>query len=301
MPQQTFFTIRDVLRHGVSEFMRAKLFFGHGTTNAYDEAVYLILHTLHLPLDSLEPFLDARLLPEEINAVLSIIQKRVLERLPAAYLTQEAWLCGYRFYVDPRVIVPRSLIAELLQEQLTPWLSDPSGIAHVLELCTGSACLAILAKQFFPNAVIDAVDISEEALQVARINLKEYELEQDITLHLGDLYSPLKKRQGEAQQSYDLIFSNPPYVNARSMQKLPREYQHEPDIALAGGLDGMDIVRRIVEEAKHWLSPSGVLVVEVGHEKEHVESAFPALPFVWLTTPSGHENQVFLLHYQDLP
>jgi len=289
-----FSTVRDLLRYAVSRFNEAKLSFGHGSANAYDEAAYLVLHTLHLPLDLLDPFLDARLTTAEIDALLKVIERRAAERVPAAYITQEAWMHGYRFHVDERVIVPRSFIGELLQDGLQPYVEDPEQVGAVLELCTGSGCLAILAAHAFPNADVDAVDLSAPALEVARRNVADYHLDERIALFEGDLYAPLAERR------YDVIISNPPYVNATSMQALPAEYKHEPEMALAGGADGMDIVRRIIAEARHWLTDDGVLVVEIGNEREHVEAAFGGLDLVWLPTSAGDDN-VFLIQACDLP
>ncbi|AJZ58600.1 50S ribosomal protein L3 N(5)-glutamine methyltransferase [Paraburkholderia fungorum] len=289
-----FSTVRDLLRFAVSRFNQAELSFGHGSANAYDEAAYLILHTLHLPLDLLEPFLDARLSAAEIDAVLNVIERRAGQRVPAAYITQEAWMHGFRFYVDERVIVPRSFIGELLQDGLQPYVEDPEQVGAVLELCTGSGCLAILAAHAFPNADIDAVDLSAPALEVATRNVADYHLDDRIALFEGDLYAPLAERR------YDVIISNPPYVNAASMQELPAEYKHEPDMALAGGADGMDIVRRIIAEARNWLTEDGVLVVEIGNERANVEAAFGGLDLVWLSTSAGDDN-VFLIQAADLP
>ncbi|WP_144146422.1 50S ribosomal protein L3 N(5)-glutamine methyltransferase [Paraburkholderia sp. BCC1884] len=289
-----FSTVRDLLRFAVSRFNQADLSFGHGSANAYDEAAYLVLHTLHLPLDLLEPFLDARLSPAEVDAVLNVIERRATERVPAAYITQEAWMHGFRFHVDERVIVPRSFIGELLQDGLQPYVEDPEQVGAVLELCTGSGCLAILAAHAFPNADIDAVDLSAPALEVATRNVTEYKLEDRIALFEGDLYAPLAERR------YDVIISNPPYVNATSMQELPAEYKHEPDMALAGGDDGMDIVRRIISQARNWLTENGVLVVEIGNERANVEAAFGGLDLVWLSTSAGDDN-VFLIQAADLP
>ncbi|KAH0439041.1 hypothetical protein KCU90_g3329, partial [Aureobasidium melanogenum] len=283
-----------LLRFAVSRFNQAELSFGHGSANAYDEAAYLILHTLHLPLDLLEPFLDARLSAAEIDAVLNVIERRAGQRVPAAYITQEAWMHGFRFYVDERVIVPRSFIGELLQDGLQPYVEDPEQVGAVLELCTGSGCLAILAAHAFPNADIDAVDLSAPALEVATRNVADYHLDDRIALFEGDLYAPLAERR------YDVIISNPPYVNAASMQELPAEYKHEPDMALAGGPDGMDIVRRIIAEARNWLTEDGVLVVEIGNERANVEAAFGGLDLVWLSTSAGDDN-VFLIQAADLP
>ena len=289
-----FSTVRDLLRFAVSRFNQAQLSFGHGSANAYDEAAYLILHTLHLPLDLLEPFLDARLSPAEVDAVLNVIERRAGQRVPAAYITQEAWMHGFRFHVDERVIVPRSFIGELLQDGLQPYVEDPEQVGAVLELCTGSGCLAILAAHAFPNADIDAVDLSAPALEVATRNVADYHLDDRIALFEGDLYAPLAERR------YDVIISNPPYVNATSMQELPAEYKHEPDMALAGGADGMDIVRRIIAEARNWLTEDGVLVVEIGNERANVEAAFGGLDLVWLSTSAGDDN-VFLIQAADLP
>ncbi|EKS68020.1 MULTISPECIES: 50S ribosomal protein L3 N(5)-glutamine methyltransferase [Caballeronia] len=289
-----FTTVRDLLRFGVSRFTEAGLSFGHGSSNAYDEAAYLILHTLHLPLDTLDPFLDARLLDHEIDAVMKVIERRAKERIPAAYITQEAWMHGRRFYVDERVIVPRSFIGELLQDGLQPYVADPDQVTRVLELCTGSGCLAILAAQAFENADVDAVDISADALAVARRNVDDYGLEERVSLYEGDLYAPLPEAR------YEVIITNPPYVNADAMQALPAEYRHEPELALAGGADGMDVVRRIVRDAGKWLTEDGVLVVEIGNERPNVEAALGGLDLVWLSTSAGDDN-VFLIQAADLP
>ncbi|QJP72014.1 50S ribosomal protein L3 N(5)-glutamine methyltransferase [Burkholderia glumae] len=300
-PTTPFQTVRDLVRYAVTRFSAAQLAFGHGSDNAYDEAVYLVLHTLHLPLDTLEPFLDARLLVDEIDAVLQRIERRAGERLPAAYLTNEAWMHGHRFYVDERVIVPRSFIGELLDDGLQPYVADPEQVGAVLELCTGSGCLAVLAAEAFPNAEIDAVDLSEDALAVAEINVADYRLDHRIALHHGDLYAPLPaERLADPELRYDVILSNPPYVNAASMAALPDEYRHEPEMALAGGDDGMDVVRRILREAKKWLKEDGVLVVEIGNERPHVEAAFGGLDLIWLPTSAG-DDCVFLIHSADLP
>jgi ribosomal protein L3 glutamine methyltransferase len=288
MSTTTFSTVRDVLRYAVTCFNEAKLFFGHGTNNAYDEAAYLILHTLKLPLDKLDPFLDAKLLREEIAALLMIIERRVTERVPAAYITNEAWLGGYRFYVDERVIVPRSFIAELIPEQFAPWVEDPESVENILELCTGSGCLPVMLADAFPHAHVDAVDVSQDALAVARRNVTDYELQDRITLIESDLYDKVPKKK------YDLIVTNPPYVNSASMSKLPEEYRREPQIALAGGDDGMDLVRKIISGAAERLTKNGVLIVEIGNEFEYAQAAFPDLELAWLSTSAGDEA-VFLL------
>jgi len=287
-------TVRDYLRYAVSRFNAAGLFFGHGNDNAWDEAVYLTLHTLNLPLDRLEPFLDARLLPHEREMLLDIYSRRSQERLPAAYLTHEAWLGEHRFYVDERVIVPRSFIAELLQEQLTPWIDDPWAVESALDLCTGSGCLAILTALAFPEAQVDAVDLSKDAISVAERNVADYHLTERIELIQSDAFSQL------AGKRYDLIISNPPYVNAESVAALPPEYLHEPEMALGSGDDGLDFTRIILREAKKHLTANGILVVEIGHNRDELEAAYPTLPFTWLDTAAGDEY-VFLLHAADLP
>ncbi len=286
-------TVRDWLRYAVSAFNEAKLSFGHGSASAYDEAAYLILHTLHLPLDTLAPFLDARLSPDEKNALLALLKQRVEQRLPAAYLTHEAWLGDFRFYVDERVIVPRSFIAELLRDQLAPWVEDAENIGNVLDMCSGSGCLAILAAHAFPNARVDAVDISQDALQVAQRNVADYGLEARITLIQSDMFASLKGKK------YDLILSNPPYVDASSMATLPQEYRHEPQLALGSGKDGLDATREILKLAAEHLNPNGLLMVEIGHNREALEAAFPGLPFTWLDVSAGDEF-VFLLRREEL-
>ena len=286
-------TLRDLLRFAVSRFNEANLFFGHGTHNAYDEAAYLILHTLHLPLDTLDPFLDARLTRTELESVLHILQRRASERLPAAYLTHEAWLGDFRFYVDERVIVPRSFIAELLREQFSPWVEDPESVVSALDLCTGSGCLAILMAHAFPNAEIDAADISTDALEVAQRNVEEYGLEDRVRLVQSDLFAALEG------QVYDVIVSNPPYVNAESVNALPAEYRHEPELALGSGHDGLDATRVILREAPKHLNPGGLLVVEIGHNRDVLEASFPELAFTWLETSAGDEY-VFLLTREQL-
>jgi ribosomal protein L3 glutamine methyltransferase len=287
-------TLRDLLRFAVSRFSEGGLFFGHGADNAWDEAVYLLLHSLHLPLDRLEPFLDAGLTSDERTTVLRIIERRIRERLPAAYLTNEAWLAEYRFYVDQRVIVPRSFIAELLREQLAPWIDDPESVASVLDLCTGSGCLAIFAAHAFPAAQVDAIDLSPDALAVAARNVSDYELTARIRLLESNLFAALDKER------YDLIISNPPYVNAASMRSLPAEYQREPALALASGEDGLDLTRAILATARERLTPNGLLVVEIGHNREQLEAAFPDTAFTWLDTAAG-DQYVFLLHRDQLP
>ena len=287
-------TLRDLIRFAVSRFNQAGLFFGHGTDNAWDEAAYLLLHALHLPPDNLTPFLDARLTSDERRDILKIIERRIVDRLPAAYLTNEAWLGDYRFYVDSRVIVPRSHIAELLREQLGPWVEDPWAVGRVLDLCTGSGCLAILSALAFPESAVDAVDLSPDALAVARRNVSDYALDKRIELIESDAFA------GIAGRKYDVIISNPPYVNAESMATLPEEYRREPEMALGSGEDGLDFTRIILREAAGHLNPGGLLVVEIGHNRDALEAAYPDTAFIWLDTSAG-DRFVFLLRREDLP
>lgn len=287
-------TIRDLLRFAVSRFHEAGLFFGHGSASAYDEAAYLILHALHLPLDRLEPFLDAHLTMSELEQVLRVIERRATEKIPAAYLTNEAWLGDFSFFVDKRVIVPRSFIAELLRDRLEPWIESPEEIRSALDLCTGSGCLAILLAHAFPNATIDAVDISPEALDVAKKNIAGYNLEHQVNLIWSDLFAELGER------TYDLIISNPPYVSAAAMAALPEEYRHEPENALASGADGLEATRTILNDAANHLTEGGLLVVEIGHNRDTLEQAYPETAFTWLETSAGDEF-VFLLKRDQFP
>ncbi len=288
----TFQTVRDLLRFAVSRFADAGLTYGHGTSNAYDEAAYLILSTLKLPIDRLEPFLDAQLLPREVQQVVALIERRAEERVPVAYLTNEAWQGEFNFYVDERVIVPRSFIFELLGEQLEPWIEHPELVHRALDLCTGSGCLAIQLAHHYPDAEIDAVDISLDALEVASINVQNYGLEDRIQLIHSDLVEGL-------EEPYDLIISNPPYVDAESVDALPAEYLHEPELALGSGEDGLDATHVILQNAARLLNPQGVLLVEIGHNRDVLEAAYPSLPFMWMETQSG-DGFVFLLTREDL-
>jgi ribosomal protein L3 glutamine methyltransferase len=293
MTPNPFSTPRDLLRYATTRFNAAKLFFGHGSAEAFDEAAYLLLHTLKLPLDKLEPFLDAKLLPSEVAAVMAVIERRSIDRVPAAYITKEAWLGTYNFYVDERVIVPRSFIAELIPEYFSPWVAEPEAVQNILELCTGSGCLSIMMADAFPNASVDAVDISADALAVAKRNVDTYKLQERVNLIESDLYAnvPAKK--------YDLIISNPPYVNSASMGALPQEYLAEPQIALDGGSDGMDLVRKIIAGAAERLTDDGILMIEIGNEREYAVAAFGELGLTWLTTSAG-DDMVFLLTAEQL-
>ena len=287
-------TVRDWLRYAVTRFNRSGIFCGHGVDNTYDEAVWLILATLALPTDRLEIFLDACIPAEERIALYKNIRYRAEERIPTAYLTNEAWLGDYHFYVDERVIVPRSYFAELLADgAFDSWIEDPETVTAALDLCTGSGCLAVLMAENFPNADIVAADLSPEALTVAQRNIDDYELNDRIEPVQSDLFDALGERL------FDLIVCNPPYVNAESMKILPSEYLHEPILALAAGEDGLDIVRRLLAEAASHLHPEGILAVEIGRHRDRIENAFPGLPFIWLTTRDG-EDTVFLLRREDL-
>jgi ribosomal protein L3 glutamine methyltransferase len=292
---ETFLTTRDWLRHAVGRFLAAGLVFGHGSTSALDEAAFLILEGLQLPIDTLDPFLDARLLAHERARLRDLIDARVATRKPAAYLVNRAYIKGVPFYVDERVIVPRSLIGELMMTAFAEdngLTGDPERIASVLDLCAGGGSLAILAARVFANARIDAVDCSAGALEVAGRNVEEHGLDDRIALKRGDLFAPV----GNAR--YDLILTNPPYVDAATIADFPPEYAAEPRIAHAGGADGLDIVRRILAEAPAHLAAGGTLVCEVGGGRELLEREFPFLPFVWLDTEDT-AGEVFLLRASD--
>ncbi|HRH82075.1 MAG TPA: 50S ribosomal protein L3 N(5)-glutamine methyltransferase [Thiobacillaceae bacterium] len=286
-------TVRDWLRFAVSRFREAGLHFGHGTQDAFDEAAYLILHILHLPLARLEPFLDARLLPGEAEQIASLLERRISERLPAPYLSHEAFLHGWRFYVDERVIVPRSFLAGLILEHFQPWLDESTLVDSALDMCTGSGCLAILLAHAFPDARVDGVDLSTDALEVARRNVDDYGLGTRVGLIHSDLFASLQGR------TYDLIVSNPPYVDAQAMADLPPEYRHEPRMALASGQDGLDAVRAILDQAPAHLNAGGLLAVEIGHNRAALEEAFPHLPFTWPDLEGG-EDMVFLITREQL-
>ncbi len=291
-------TIRDFLRYGVSRFNEADLDYGHGTTTAFDEAVFLVLETLRLPVDQLDPYLDSRLTAAEREAVAGILHARIDTRKPAPYLLNKAYIQGIPFYVDERVIVPRSYIGELLFSDLFggddfTLVEDPTSVERVLDLCTGSGCLAILAARIFPEAQVDAVDLSPDALEVAKRNVADSGFEDRITLHQGDLFAPLKTRK------YDVIITNPPYVDAESMDALPPEFRAEPEMALAGGDDGLDIVRRILKEAPKHLTPEGGLLCEFGTGREILEAEYPQLDFLWLQTANSF-GEVFWLTREQL-
>jgi ribosomal protein L3 glutamine methyltransferase len=287
-------SMRDLVRFGVSRFNEAGLAYGHGTENGVDEAFYLVRHALHLAPDEVDGFLDARLTRSEVRAALELLQRRVEERRPAAYLTREAWIGPHRFYIDERALVPRSFIGHWLDSDLAPWIEQPGAIRDVLELGTGSGCLAVLLALALPNARVDAVDISTDALELARRNVGDYGLEARVRLLQSDLYDGLKRKR------YDLIVANPPYVRASAMQSLPPEYRHEPAAALAAGPDGLQFVRRILTGARAHLKRKGLLVMEVGHARAAVEQAFPRTPFNWIDI-DGVDDAVLLLAQAHLP
>jgi ribosomal protein L3 glutamine methyltransferase len=293
IPSGELETLRDWLRWSVSRFGEAKLHFGHGSGEAYDEAAYLLLHALHLPLDRLEPFLDAKLTQAERATLGQLFSRRIDERVPAAYLTHEAWLGDFRFYVDERVLIPRSFIAELMPGGLLPYIGPANEVRTALDMCTGSGCLAILLAHAYPEADVDAVDISSAALAVAQRNVSDYALADRINLIRSDLFANLPEK------TYDLIISNPPYVTAMAMEELPNEYRHEPELALVGGDDGLDAVRGIIKEAPRFLNPGGTLVIELGHNRAAAEQAFPRLSFVWLATAES-EDCVFVVKREEL-
>lgn len=286
-------TLRDWQRYAVSRFNAAGLIYGHGTASASDEAAFLLLHTLHLPIDQLEPWLDCRLLSSERLAAHEVIEQRISTRKPAPYLTKQAWMQGHAFYVDERVIVPRSYIGELLAGDLEGIAPNPESVRTILDMCTGSGCLAILAALRFERAKVDGSELSGEALAVAEINVHAYGLEDRVRLVPSDLFAGLSGRE------YDLIIANPPYVDAEAVAAFPPEYAAEPRLAHAGGADGLDLVRRILAEAPQHLTPDGVLLVEVGRGRQVLEAEFPHLPFLWLDTENS-TGEVFVLPCSDL-
>lgn len=300
---EELFTIRDWLRFTVSQFEESDIFFGHGTDNSYDEAVWLILSALHLPHDTLNNFLDAVITETERKKLAHLIEQRITKRTPTAYLVREAWLRGFKFYVDERVIVPRSFIAELLdfhegEHGLQPWIEHPELINSAADICTGSGCLGILLANAFPDAAIDVVDISADAIAVANININNYGLQEQITAIQSDMFTALKDENGKPKL-YDLIISNPPYVDAPSMAMLPTEYRNEPQLALGSGVAGLDHTHTILHEAAKHLNDEGILVVEIGHNRDALLDAYPDLPFTWLEVESGNQF-VFLLTKEQL-
>jgi ribosomal protein L3 glutamine methyltransferase len=287
-------TIRDWLRYAVSRFENSDIFYGHGTDNAYDEAVWLIMSALHLPHDTLNNFLDAKLVSEERLKLAAFIDERISKHTPTAYLLKEAWLQGYKFYVDERVLIPRSFIAELLvNDGLQPWIEFPELVNSAADICTGSGCLGVLLADAYPDAEVDVIDISPDAIEVCNINIANYGMQDRITAIQSDMFSALQDVNGKPKQ-YDLIISNPPYVDAPSMAELPAEYRNEPQLALGSGLAGLDHTHTILREAANYLTDNGILVVEIGHNRDALLEAYPDLPFTWLEVSSGDEF-VFLL------
>ncbi|AJD48048.1 N5-glutamine S-adenosyl-L-methionine-dependent methyltransferase [Isoalcanivorax pacificus W11-5] len=287
----TLLTVRDCLRWGESVLRRGEVYLGHGTDNHGDDALALLLHVLSLPWDSDPRLLDARLLPMERERFVALMTRRVNERLPAAYLTGTAWFCGLEFRVDERVLIPRSPLAELIEQRFEPWL-NPDYVGRVLDLCTGSGCIAIASACALPQAQVDASDISEEALAVCRENIALHGLEEQVRPLLGDGLSAAEGR-------YDLIISNPPYVDAEDMASLPQEYRHEPALALASGEDGLDFTRRLLREAPDYLTDDGLLIVEVGNSWETMLRIWPDVPFFWFEFERGGHG-VFMLTRQQL-
>jgi ribosomal protein L3 glutamine methyltransferase len=286
-------TLGDIFRLAVRRFKAARLAYGHGTTNARDEAAFLVLEGLRLPIDRLDPYLDLRPTAAERARLLTLIDARIGLRLPAPYLVGAAYMHGVRFHADRRALIPRSFIGDMMADGVLP-IGDPRKVRRVLDLCTGSGCLAILAALAFPRARIDAADLSAGALALARRNVASHRFGDRISLHRGDLFAPL------AGKRYDLILSNPPYVDARAMAKLPPEYRHEPRMALAAGDDGLDLVRRILREASSHLTADGALICEIGRGRRHLEAAYPRLPFLWLDTEQS-AGEVFWIARKDLP
>jgi ribosomal protein L3 glutamine methyltransferase len=294
-------TLLDFVRYAVSRFVEAKLVFAHGTADPVAEAAFLVCETLHLHPDQFEMFAAARVTAQEAKKIFDVIGRRVTTRKPAAYLVNKIYMRGLPFYVDERTIVPRSFIGELLDSHFrgegddddTSLIDDPLAVESVLDLCTGSGCLAVLAAGIFRNAVIDAVDISRDALEVAARNVAGYGLEHRVTLHRGDLFGPIGDRR------YDLIISNPPYVDAEGMAELPRECRAEPKLAFDGGADGLDMIRRILQQAEQHLTPEGGLLCEIGRGRERLEAAFPQLPLLWLDSEES-EGEVFWIGAADL-
>ena len=286
-------TIRDLIRWGASRMNEAGLHFGHGTDNAIDEAAALVLHALHLPPDLHAEYFQSHLTPAEKQAVLHLLKRRVAERKPAAYLTQRAWFMGLPFYVDERALVPRSPLAELIERHFAPWLPDSRAVGGILDLGTGSGCIGLACAYAFPDARVDLADISAEALEVARRNVTEHGLEDQVEVIQSDLFSALKGRR------YDLIISNPPYVGLEELDSLPAEYQHEPRLGLAAGAEGLDVVMEILHQAADYLSRDGLLIVEVGNAQYALCAALPDVPFTWLEFEHGGQG-VFLLNAAQL-
>lgn len=292
-PVDHLYTVRDCIRWGASLMNETGVFFGHGTDNAIDEAAALVLVALHLPPDLPAGYMGARLLPAERERVIAMVRRRVDERIPVPYLTHQAWFMGLPFYVDRRVLIPRSPMAELIERQFRPWLADPDTVHEILDLCTGSGCLGIACAHVFPEATADLADISEPALEVAERNVQDHGLmERVFTVH-SDLFAGLEGRR------YDLIVSNPPYVSGAEMEALPAEYRHEPELGLAAGPQGLDFAVRILREAADHLTENGLLVVEVGDSAPELAERFPDVPFAWVEFERGGDG-VFVLTAEEV-
>lgn len=289
---QALLSITDFIRWGASRFNEAGLHFGHGTDNALDEAAALVLFALHLPPDLPRTWFDSRLTEDERDRIMALMRRRIDERIPLPYLTGESWFAGMRFRVNQHVLIPRSPIAELVEGGFAPW-TDAAEVGRVLDLCCGSGCIGIAAASYLPDASVDLVDISEPALEVAETNVQEHNLADRVKILRSDLFSSLK--QGE----YDVIVSNPPYVDESEMQRLPREYSHEPALALKAAEEGLSVVIRILREAQDYLTSKGVLVVEVGHSSDALMRRYPDIPFLWIDFERGGEG-VFIFTFNEL-
>jgi len=275
-------TLRDFLRWTTSRFSEAGLFYGHGNEDAFNEAMQLILHSLHLPVTEFpELFIDCRLTSQEKKLITELVEKRIEQRIPVPYLTNEAWFAQLPFFVDERVLIPRSPFAELIADDFSPWLIEPESVENILDLCTGSACIAIACAYAFPDAKVDAIDISQDAIDVANINIEKHDIAEQVTAIQSDLW------QHCPDKHYDLIISNPPYVGMAEMQTLPAEYNHEPELALEAEDNGLAIVEQILLKAAEYLSPNGILIVEVGNSDEAVVEKWPETPFTWLEFEQG--------------
>lgn len=285
-------TVKDIIRWAASRFSEAQLTFGHGMLTALDEAVYLVLRGLHLPVDTPTVYWDGRVTDAEREHLYSVLMRRIDERIPAAYITQEGWFAGLSFFVDERVLVPRSPIAELVETQFAPWV-DPEEITSILDLCTGSGCIGIASAYAFPGAEVDLVDISEAALEVANINIQRHDASNQVKAIASDGFRQLDGR------SYDIIVTNPPYVDAEDMSALSDEFKHEPELGLSSGSDGLDLTRHILKEAASHLNDNGILIVEVGNSQYALQAAYPEVPFQWLEFERGGDG-IFLLTKEQL-
>ena len=280
-------TVRDLVRYGHTLFEQSGIALGQGTQTNFDESCFIVLRTLSLPLDSLEIYLDTNLSEDEINEVIENIKKRAHDRIPAAYILKESWLRDYKFHVDENVLIPRSHIADILFDQIDVWVPDPENVSRVLDLCTGSGCLAILAAHQFTNATVTASDISESCLNVSKINIERYELKNTIDTIQSNLFDQIS-------ETFDVIISNPPYVDQTTMNALPTEFQKEPQIELSGGNDGIDLIIKILQNAAKHLTNEGILILEIGRDRKALEAYFPNMSFTWIETQAGQDFVFFL-------